>query len=516
MGRIKNFLCISTLLVAALSLTSCNLKRPCPLCIGGGGGGGGNATGVSATLAAVPLVPPAGTNILSFVVTITGVSLTPSGGGTAVPLNLPATSITVDLMRLQSDSTLLGQAFSNVPAATYNKVSVSVSNVVVTYCTQLSPGTPGCSAGTVNQVTQSATVPATSSFSLTVSSGQVTAVQVRFNLAQAITLSTTQPQVVSAVDLTASNVLTASPLPPSASSLANGQMDFIEDFTGVVTSANASSQTVTVQTATRGTITATANSSTFFSPNCTGFNLQPSFDSTTTSCVQSGQIASVDVTLDSNGNFTLLDYDPLDTSASDWIEGVVMLVPTSTTQFQIVANDLFQPSSGSLVGTKLPLGSTVTLNLSTSPAATFGVDERGLIVPAEATTFVSANDTSVLRAGQEVAVHISSFTAASGTTPATATADFVGLRFTRVTGSVSSPNSVSFSFQSPSLPPYFGQTTIELAQLNTASAPSSAPTNYDGVSNGTGLIVGDTVSIRALYFGPSSAMPFTCAKVRKH
>ncbi|HEV2195659.1 MAG TPA: DUF4382 domain-containing protein [Candidatus Acidoferrum sp.] len=512
MGRIKNFLIISTLLLAALSLTSCTLKRPCPLC-GGGGGGGGNTTGVSATLAAVPLTPPPGTNILSFVVTITGVSLTPSAGGTAVQLNLPATSITVDLMRLQSDSTLLGEALSNVPAATYDKVSVSVSNVVVTYCTQVSPGTPGCTAGTVKQVTQSATVPATSSFSLMLSSGQVAAVQVQFNLAHAITISATQPQVVSAVDLTASNVLTASVLPPASSSLGNGQSDFIEDFTGLVTNAIVSSQTVTIRTATRGTITATANSSTFYSPNCTS----PPFNSTADiHCVTTGDIASVDMALDATGSFTLLDYDPLDTAASDWIEGVVMIVPTSTTQFQIVANDLFQPSSGSLVGTKLPLGSTVTLNLSTSPAATFGVDERGLTVPADTTTFISANDTSVLRAGQDVAVHISTFTAAAGSTPATATADVVELRFSRVTGTVSSPNSVSFSFQTSSLPAYFGQTTIELAELNAASAPSSAPTNYDGVSAGTGLIVGDTVSIRALYFGPNSAMPFTCAKVRKH
>src|SRR5690349_25150569 len=78
MGRFKSLLLFSSLLLAAVSLTSCTLKRPCPLCGGGGGGGGGNTTGVTATLAALPLTPPPGTNILSFVVTITGVSLTPS------------------------------------------------------------------------------------------------------------------------------------------------------------------------------------------------------------------------------------------------------------------------------------------------------------------------------------------------------------------------------------------------------------------------------------------------------
>src|SRR5690349_4719620 len=61
MGRFKNLLFVSSLSLVALSLTSCTLKRPCPLC-GGGGGGGGNTTGVSATLAAVPLTPPPGTN----------------------------------------------------------------------------------------------------------------------------------------------------------------------------------------------------------------------------------------------------------------------------------------------------------------------------------------------------------------------------------------------------------------------------------------------------------------------
>jgi len=170
-----------------------------------------------------------------------------------------------------------------------------------------------------------------------------------------------------------------------------------------------------------------------------------------------------------------------------------------------------------LIGTNLLLGSTVIATLSVSPAATFGVDEKGLIVPADAGTFISSNDTSVLRAGQTVAVHVSSFTAAAGSTAASATVDFVGLRFTRVTGSVSSvaaPTSVSIA--SPSLPPFFGQTKIELAELNTASAPSTAPTNYDGVSDGFGLSVNNTISIRALYFGPNSAMPFTCAKVRKH
>src|SRR6266851_3712805 len=500
MNRSQALSIFPVLLLASMTLSSCS---GLPKTIGGGGG---NAS-LSLTLAAVPFTPPPGTSVLSFALTLSSVQLTPSTG-TIVNIPLNTATYVVDLTKLQSDSAFLGQVLTTVPAATYNKITVGVTAVVVAYCTQTSPGTQGCTTGTVAQVTQAATTPSASSFSMTLVSGQKAGVQIQFNFAKAITVSTTQPQVVSSVDLNAANVVTASALAPTSttSSLATGQLDFVEDLIGVVTAATSTS--VTVRTATRGSITAIANSSTFFSPNCTSFSLP-----TTIGCAKVNQIASIDTALNADGTFTLLDYDPLDTSATDWIEGVVTSVPTSSTQFQIVTNDLFQPTSGSLVGTKLPLGAPVTVNLAAG--ATFGVDNRGLIVPADATTFSSSSDTSVLRAGQTVAVRVSSFTAAAGTTPASATVNFVELRFTRVSASVFSvaaPTSISIQ----SLPPFFGEIAAEIAELNAAVAPSSAPTNYDGVSDGTGLTVGDTVSIRALYFGPASAMPFTCDKIRKH
>jgi len=491
-------------LFTAMALSSCSgTKTACTSnCTGSG------TASVSATLAAAPFTPPPGTNILSFAITLNGIFLTPTSGGSNVNIPLNGATYVVDLTKLQSDSAFLGQVLASVPAGAYNKITVGVTAVVVTYCTQTSPGTAGCTAGTVAQVTQTASTPATSFFSLTLASNQKTGVQIQFNFAKALTLSTTQPQVVSSVDLNAANVLTASALvpTPTASSLATGQLDFVEDVTGLVTAATSTS--VTIRTATHGSITATASSSTFFSPNCTSFSLP-----TTIGCAQVNQIADIDAALNADGTFTLLDYDPLDKTATDWIEGVVTSVTSSSSQFQIVTNDLFQPTSGSLVGTNLPLGAPVTINLATG--ATFGVDGKGLIVPADATTFSGSNDTTVLRPGQTVAVRVSSFTVAAGTTPASATVNLVELRFSRVTASVSSVGApISISIQS--LPPFFGGTTAEIAELNTAVAPSSAPTNYDGVSDGTGLTVGDIVSIRALYFGSASAIPFTCAKVRKH
>jgi hypothetical protein len=108
--------------------------------------------------------------------------------------------------------------------------------------------------------------------------------------------------------------------------------------------------------------------------------------------------------------------------------------------------------------------------------------------------------------GQTVAAHITGFTPASN--PPAATVDTLILRFTRVTGTIGAATSPTFSIQS--LPALFGLSSPELVQLSTGS-PS---TNYDGVTGGTGLTAGETVSIRALYFGSVSATPFSAAKVR--
>src|SRR5581483_9032906 len=63
--------------------------------------------------------------------------------------------------------------------------------------------------------------------------------------------------------------------------------------------------------------------------------------------------------------------------------------------------------------------------------------------------------TSVLRAGQTVAVRVASFTAAGSSTPASVSADFVGLRFSRVTAGVASSSPPNVFFIN-NLPPFFG------------------------------------------------------------
>src|SRR6266849_1861437 len=101
----------SMLLVAAISLASCSGM---PKAVGGGGGGN---TTLSLTMTDT-LLP--GTSILSFKVTVTGVSLTPSTGK-PVSLTLNPTTPIVELTHLQSDSAFLGT--STVPSANYTSAT---------------------------------------------------------------------------------------------------------------------------------------------------------------------------------------------------------------------------------------------------------------------------------------------------------------------------------------------------------------------------------------------------------
>jgi hypothetical protein len=282
----------------------------------------------------------------------------------------------------------------------------------------------------------------------------------------------------------------------------------VEDVTGVITAVNTTSQSVTVRTATRGSLTAVASSSTVFSPNCTAFNLSLTF----ASCVVQGQVASLDTVLNSDGTFALLEYDPLSITTGDWIEGIITSTPSSSTQFQLVTNDLVLSTTGSLIGASKPLASPINVTLVGNPQKPFVVDGKGFVVPTNA--FSGRTDTSVLAPGQTVAAHVTTFTAGSGSTLATIGADFLYLRFTRVTGTVASvapPN--TFSMQS--FPSFFALTTPITVQLSTGS-PS---TNFDGIISSSSLTAGQTVSITALYFGPpvgitSTPTPFSAAKVR--
>src|SRR5258708_7207547 len=180
-------------LLFAVALISCSgAPKPCTVNCGGGG----TAT-LSVAFRAAPLTPPPNTNLLSFIVDVNTITLT-SSTGTIVNIPLNSTSLSVDLTKLQSDSAFLGTS-ATVPAASYTSMTVSLSNPVVTFCTQ-TLGNTGCATGSIATISGgAAAAPKISSapFPLTLTSNQQTGLALTFNLGNALTVNTSQ--VVTAV-----------------------------------------------------------------------------------------------------------------------------------------------------------------------------------------------------------------------------------------------------------------------------------------------------------------------------
>jgi len=495
---------VGKFLTASVLLGICFVTS-CQNLHGGHGTSGGQGAGatLALTLRAIPLMAPPGANLLSFTVNIVSVSLTPAGGGSVnVPLN--SESYRAEFMRLQSDSAFLGVGKS-IPAGTYTNLVVSFANPTVTYCTQ-TQSIVGCAAGSVRTLAgQSATpIISTSPFPLTLVDGQTDSLSISVNLTNALSVNS-QAQAITDVTLGAANVVTAIELPPAANSFAAGTTDLIDDVTGDILSVDSATQTVTVQTAMRGALVAKAGPTTILSPNCSTFNLGASL-----ACAKQGQVASLDMTLNTDGTLSLLEYDPLATTEGDWIEGVVVEPSFSSTQFQVVTNDLVLATSGTSIGANLNLGALVTINL-VNPKP-FVVDSKGLNVPVS--SFPGGTDASVLQPGETIALHVIGFAPASGAKVASANADFLYLRFTRVTGLVgvvAPPN----SFTMQPFPSFFGLSLPVTVQLSTGE-PS---TNFDGISDASSLASQQTVSLTSLYFGPPAgptptSTPFCAWKVR--
>lgn len=494
--------------LAALALASCS-----GLPKGSGGGGGGNST-VSFALVADAL--PANPSILSFQVSINGVEIKPSMGSALTLTPVPSV---IDLMRLRSDTAFLG-SLSKVPAGSYT-VQVSLSNPVITFLNDtgstLTAGSKTCASGSVCTAALTATGnPTIGSFTLTVASATNQGVELDFNMNSAISLSAGTLSVTFSPASPTPGVLSAFTLPRQNANLGSNQLELIEDFTGVV---SLNSNNVTVSSPTRGALTSVSGSTSFFdaSPDGTMCQTPASF-----SCVVQGQVGSVDAFLNVDGTFSLKEYEPLTSTRQDLVEGTVYTITSgSANQFGMVVTDRIQAATGSLIG-GLNVGDLLTVSIP-SPHPFF-VDTKGLAVssfaPGTFANFSGQTSSSAMHQGQNVLLHVTAFTAASGTTLASATADTVTLRWSRVSSSVRAASSPTFTMIG--LPSYFGFAPSSLFGVETfpGTAGGDGVTSFDGIADATSLTPSTPpVELRALFLEntTNSANPvFFAAKVRQH
>lgn len=507
MNRSKALSFFPILLLAALSLTACSgLPKTCTgTCVIGG-----NAT-VSFTLVADTL--PTNPSILSFKVSIVGIALTPTTG-TAVTLT-PAAPV-VDLMRLQSDTAFLG-ALTNVPSGAYT-VQVTLTSQEITFLNDttsaITANGTSCAVNAVCTVTLAAAgTPSVASFTFNATSSGQQGIELDFNLNNAISLTNGTLSVNFNPASPKPGVFTAFTLPRTNANLGTNQLALIEDFTGVV---SITGNNVTITSPTRGTLLANSTAS-FFDPSPDG-NTCPT--PSTLTCVVNGQIASVDAFLKTDGTLDLKEFEPLNATQQDFVEGIVYAVSSpGSTQFTLVVTDKVAAATNSHIG-GLNTGDRVTVNIGTQP---FLVDTKGLGVKnsfaADYSLFFGQTTTSAIHLGQTVAVHVSAFTAANGTTLAIATVDTVILRWSRFRANVVSTTSNTVTIGT--LPTYFGPlpSSQQVVQTFSGTLGADGITNLEGIANDTtGLTVGQPVGLRALYLQNTSnnaTMSFFAAKIRQ-
>ncbi len=509
MNRSKALPFLPVLLLVAFS-SSCSGPKT------GGGGGTGNGS-VAVTMVADTL--PANPSVLTFQVTIASIKFTTSSG-TSTTVNL-SPALTVDLMRLQSDTVFLG-LFPNIPAAQYTSATLFLSgNANITFLNDTGFTLSGCLTSHVCPLSVPASSNPVATVAFTVSPNAVTGIGIDLNLFNTVSISGTPANLI--VNFNNTNVLTAFTLPRPNSNLAAGQLDLIEDFTGVVSISNQSVTLASAPATGRGSLTASATSATFYDPDPTGTHC-PTVTTLLANCVFNNQVASMDVILKSDGTLAIQEIEPLLATAQDTVEGIVVSInPNSLAQqFTLVVTNLIPAAQNSLIGS-LHIGDALTVNLS-NPVFPFLVDQKGLPVQTNFAgifaNFFNQTSTSAIHLGQVVAVHATApFTAASGGTIASSFADTVTLRWSRFTGTPQTASSPAFNLAS--LPFYFGlpQGTPLTVQTFLATSGSPRVTNFDGVLDGGGLNPLRPVAIRALFLEntTNSANPvFFAAKVRQH
>ena len=380
-------------------------------------------------------------NILSAKVTLSSVSLTPSGGGNDV--TVLASSRTIELSSLGAIQEPLET--ENIAAGTYSAVNVTVSSATVTYVD---------STGSV--VTGSATVSSANDTvalnpALTVTQGQDVHLSLDFNLAQSF-------------DLTGSTLTFTPSIATAAASIEQeSEANREVEVTGSVVSVNSTS--ITVQSAATGVQSTFAiNSSTQFSSNTSAASIKPGSIVTVHGTVQAdGSLLAVMISAAMNG-------DAMNSSQTGG-RGIVTAVAKDGSGN--IASFTFLPREdfGSDMSSSSPL--TVTLSAST----TYGVSEDAVQLGIPATAFTAAE----IFVGQSVQVI---GTAGSGGSIAAQEVDLApeSLSGTLAAAPQGAAPAYTFTLQ---LPAQSFLTTYD--SLTTLNAATTAQTEYEGALTSSGF-----------------------------
>jgi hypothetical protein len=334
---------------------------------------------------------------------------------------------------------------------------------------------------------------------LTLTSSQTQWIGLDFNLNNAITTTNGI-----SVDFSQANVMNALTTPRT--NIPVGSVDSIADFTGIVTAVSSSS--ITVQSGTRGTLTAAITGSTTLSDpqnRCSG--------SATLGCIANNAIVSVDALLTTGGLIDAANIDIIDTAATarDEVEGTI-IYPTSTANVagMILYDKSVFSSNATLSASTTTFGTGMFLTINpTDPNITYNIDSGTLFSQLGGTSpaFQGSGD---LKNGQFIRVKLNSVAVVNNQITGIVTA--VLLRSSVAPGNVGTTTTPTFSINN--LPSYFLDLNLSNPQTVQTYTPGTFFEGATGVSD-LATPINRSVAIRALYLNPTKVtIPFVASKVR--
>jgi len=494
---------ISILLWAALLWAA-------PLLVTGCGGGrnaesGGSSSGNVPVSVLVTDAPAQGISVLSFQATIAAAQLNPGN----VPLI--TTPTTVELTRLQTDSSLITPAPINVPPGNYTSVALTLTNASITFQNNtgaaLTVGgsacanTAICSANpTIIDMSGSATFP---NSGISLAANTPAALLFDLQLANLLTSPGSPPTI--AVDVTAANAFTVAELASQQAS----PVAMLEDVVGVVaapvTANGVSSFTLQTALGNYNVVAGTGTSPTSFSNFTSG-------SSANFACLAANQIVSVDIALRPDGTLlaTRVLFEDAATTEPE-IEGMVVATTglTPPAQFRLVVLQQTPPGSVSA----MPVGSVVLVN---PQQATF--ETENLVGAAATSAYVySFQGIQDVIVGQELQIQ-----RLSTSTNTQIDAARIRLRSSRITANVATvggANGFSDIFLgNGTLPAMFLNAGI--SQIEAIASPAPQPnafTEFAGnATNITQIAIGNLVSVRGQLFANGATPALVATKVVKH
>jgi hypothetical protein len=401
--------------------------------------------------------------------------------------------------QLETDSAFLSTM--NVPAGTYQSITINVANPELTVMNNSSTAIGNCANNSVCHLEPAAAGNVTfsaSPFPVVLAGESPTGFQVDLNVANLLSGTL-------GVDFNAAGAISVAQL-PLAGEPNNDRLADVDDLLGTAENLDASDSQFTLHTMS-GDFQIQANGDTQFEfEGCAADNF---------SCIQTGQVVEVDSEVMSGGTFIARKIEAEDNDNGDdkggdnnqgenEVEGIVFKIDDAAHFEMVVLGQLNATSN-------VALGNPVVVTL-TSPQ--FQVDANGLTVPSALQgAFEQATDTSQLMPGQEVQIRSTGGGNSMGS-PITMTTNRVRLRETQFTAAVSG-TPVPPTFTVGNLPGLFTSMGVSSILVQTSSQTNFQSSGQGGAGL-SALADQNQVSLRGLLFANGANPPtLVVDKVRK-